>query len=112
MPLPLTVSCFSKIQIGFTLLVPAHPGTPGQRAVKRVCVCCNCQTNKVSLLTDAAVVGCKPTVPRGYFVGGEDIRGKGVTCVLQIIVETLVHLVVAPIKAIMCAHGNKTTCAK
>ena len=39
MPLPLTVSCFSKIQIGFTFLVPAHPGSPGHRAVKRVCVC-------------------------------------------------------------------------
>jgi len=25
MPLPLTVSCFSKIQIGFTFLVPANP---------------------------------------------------------------------------------------
>jgi len=24
LPLPLTVSCFSKIQIGFTFLVPAH----------------------------------------------------------------------------------------
>ena len=32
MPLPLTVSCFSKIQIGFTFLVPAHPGSPGKRA--------------------------------------------------------------------------------
>ena len=39
MPLPLTVSCFSKIQIGFTFLVPTHPGSPGKRAVKRVCVC-------------------------------------------------------------------------
>jgi len=39
MPLPLTVSCFSKIQIGFTFLVPADLGSPGQRAVKRVCVC-------------------------------------------------------------------------
>ena len=38
MPLTLTVSCFSKIQIGFTLLVPAHPGSPGKRAVKWVCV--------------------------------------------------------------------------
>jgi len=37
-PLPLTVSCFSKIQIGFTFLVPAHPGSPRQRAVKQVCV--------------------------------------------------------------------------
>ena len=40
MPLPLTVSCFSKIQICFIFLVPAHPGSPGKRAVKRgVCVC-------------------------------------------------------------------------
>jgi len=39
MPLPLTVSCFSKIQIGFTFLVPCHLGSPGQRAIKRVCVC-------------------------------------------------------------------------
>ena len=29
MPMPLTVSCFSKIQIGFTFLVPAHPGVCG-----------------------------------------------------------------------------------
>jgi len=36
MPLPLTVSCFSKIQIGFTFLVPADPGSPGENAVKRV----------------------------------------------------------------------------
>ena len=45
MPLPLAVSCFSKIQIGFAFLVPAHPGSPRQRAVKhararvRACVC-------------------------------------------------------------------------
>ena len=38
MPLPLTVSCFSKVQIGFTFLVLAHPGSPGQRAIKRVCL--------------------------------------------------------------------------
>jgi len=47
MPLLLTVSCFSKIQIGFTFLVPAHLGSPGQRAIKRVCVCV--------LLSDSAV---------------------------------------------------------
>jgi len=40
MSLPLTVSCFSKIQIGFTFLAPAYPGSPAQRAIKRcVCVC-------------------------------------------------------------------------
>ena len=37
MPLLLTISCFSKIQIGFTFLVPAHPGNSGQRP-KCVCV--------------------------------------------------------------------------
>ena len=47
MPVPLTVSCSSvscssKIQIGFTFVVPAHLGSPGQRAVKRVCVCVTC----------------------------------------------------------------------
>ena len=50
MPLPLTVSCSSKIQIGFTFLVPAHLGSPGQRVVKRVCVCdCVCVCVCVSL---------------------------------------------------------------
>ena len=57
MPLPLTVSCFSKIQIGFTFLVPAHPGSPGQRAIKRVCVCvcvraCVCAVLSASVMTD------------------------------------------------------------
>ena len=43
MPLPLTVSCFSKIQTDFTFLVLAHPGSLGKRAVKCVCVCvCAC----------------------------------------------------------------------
>jgi len=37
MPLPLTVSCSSKIQIGFTFLVPAYPGCPGKEAVKWLC---------------------------------------------------------------------------
>jgi len=42
-PLTLTVSCFSKIQIGFTFLVPAYLGSPRKRAVNRVCVCvCVC----------------------------------------------------------------------
>ena len=51
MPLPLTFSCFSKIQIGFTFLVPADLGSPGKRAVKRVCVCvCACAMHRCGLL--------------------------------------------------------------
>jgi len=43
MPLPLTDSCFSKIQISLTFLVLAHPGSPVKKAVKLVCVCvCVC----------------------------------------------------------------------
>ena len=52
MPLPLTVSCSNKIQIDFTFLVPAHLGSPGQRAVKRVCVCvCRCMSQAFVFLT-------------------------------------------------------------
>jgi len=49
MPLPLSVSCFSKIQIGFTFLIPAHPCSPGKRAVKRVCLCV-CVVDKLCLI--------------------------------------------------------------
>jgi len=39
MPLPLTVSYFSQIQIGFTFLVPAHPGSliPNKGPLNGVC---------------------------------------------------------------------------
>ena len=63
MPLPLTVSCFSKIQIGFTFLVPAHLGSPGQTAVKRVCVllCCSTMqhTNHKRVLDVAFLNSCR-----------------------------------------------------
>ena len=49
MPLPLRLSCFSKIQIGFTFLVPVHLGKgplnarARARACVRTCVCvCLC----------------------------------------------------------------------
>jgi len=38
MSLPLTVSCFSKTQTGFTFLVPAHSGSPGKGSLNG-CVC-------------------------------------------------------------------------
>jgi len=55
MPLPLTVSCFTKIQIGFTFLVPAHPGSPGQRTIKCACVY---QLFSIYLIIDKRVCIC------------------------------------------------------
>jgi len=52
MPLPLTVSCSSKIQIRFTFLVPAHPGSPGQRTVKRMYSMYVCTMTKDTLFSD------------------------------------------------------------
>jgi len=40
MPLPLTISCLSKIQIGLTFLVPADLGCPGKGPLNRCCCCC------------------------------------------------------------------------
>ena len=44
MPRPLTVSHFSKIQIGFTFLVLAYPGSARKRAINRACVCSYART--------------------------------------------------------------------
>jgi len=38
MPLPLTDFCFSKMQIGFTCLVPANLGSP-KKGLLNSCVC-------------------------------------------------------------------------
>jgi len=68
-PLPLTVSCSSKIQIGFTFLVLAHPGSPEKRAVKRGCVCvtgrclwpCRSQRSWLHVaVRDTSVDSCAP----------------------------------------------------
>jgi len=50
MLLPLTVSCSSKIQIGFTFLAPAYLDSPGQRAVKQVFVCVCVLLNELVLM--------------------------------------------------------------
>ena len=67
MPLPLTVSCFSKIQIGFTFLVPAHPGSPRQRAVKWVCVYIDkpytISTSRSVMLAGAVLAGSEQSRP-------------------------------------------------
>ena len=60
-PLPLTVSCFSKIQIAFTFLVLALPGSPGQRVVKRVCVCAlSCFVHAVCYVQFETIFSQKP----------------------------------------------------
>ena len=55
MTLPLTVSCFSKVQIGFTFLVAAHPGSPIKRAVKRACVCVCACVRACEIVTECTV---------------------------------------------------------
>jgi len=66
MPLPLTVSCFGKIQIGFTFLVLVDPGSPGQRDDPGVCVCAvelptkwSSQSSYLKAAVVVAVVGCR-----------------------------------------------------
>ena len=56
MPLPLTVSCFSKIRIGFTFLIPAHPNSRGQRAVKQVCACACDLSDTVTKITVSVIL--------------------------------------------------------
>ena len=66
MPLPLTVSCFSKIQLGFTFLVPAHPGSPGKGPLNGcVCVCvraracvCVCVISTLSVWLRGTFTSC------------------------------------------------------
>ena len=50
--------CLLKIQIGLTFLVPAHPGSPGDKGLLNGCVCvcvCVCKYSKYSTL----LYGCE-----------------------------------------------------
>ena len=62
-PLPLTVSCFTKTQIGFTFLVLAHPRSTGKRAIKRVCVCVCSSYLNVALTTIHRLYNVYMSVP-------------------------------------------------
>ena len=100
MPLPLTVSCSSKIQIGFAFLVPAHLGSPGQRAVKRVCVCvCVCLTKKFAELlpVSAKSASFSQTHRMGYFIN--QMSQKHVAPFLQSDVLSVVRQQVKALKA-------------
>ena len=54
MPLPVTVSCFSKIQIGFTFLVLAHLGSPGKGLLNG----CGCVCIHKKLCSDCTIKNC------------------------------------------------------
>ena len=108
MPLPLTVSCSSKIQIGFTFLVPAHLGSPGQRAVKRMYVCigllastwlfdaagivCGARFMYISLDTHTRLTALCPGLPRWpgtrkvkpicILLKQETVSGSGISCAI------------------------------
>ena len=68
MPLPLTVFCFSKIQFGFTFLVPAHLGSPGKKGPLNGCVCvfvcvcvcvCTCtRAHAIVIIITVIVINC------------------------------------------------------
>jgi len=80
MTLPLTVSCFSKIQIGFTFLVPAHPGSPGKRAVKRVQFSgSSCYKGRCLASTDA-LLQARWRVVRHFQHSSDDTRLLGSDC--------------------------------
>ena len=83
MPLPLTVSCFSKIQIGFAFLVLAHLGSPGERAVKRVCVCvCVCVCVHACVCVCLSVFSCTVLfVSISQVIGCEDRLHNDLYCV-------------------------------
>ena len=66
MPLPLTVSCFSKTQIGFTFLVLAHPGSPGKKSVKRVCVCVYIYTQTLTIVKAGGPLGLSIVGGQGH----------------------------------------------
>jgi len=76
MPLPLTVSCFSKIQIGFTFLVLAHPGSPGKGPLNGcVCVCVvktNLRNSFTGKFSGKFVVKCFDAV--GWATGSNFIK--------------------------------------
>jgi len=87
MPLLLTVSCVSKIQVCFTFLVQAYLGSPGKRAVNRACVCVCVQIDnhvsisrlyvflqhlqwRVQVGADSVTQWTPPEVLQQYYPGG------------------------------------------
>ena len=79
---PNTTHGHSKIQIGFTFLVPAHPGIPGKRVVKRVCVLpvlvCRCEGSGSLMISSSSTVNSRGR-GRGRPQGTQTARRGGST---------------------------------
>ena len=104
MSLPLTVSCFSKILIGVAFLVPAHPGSPGKRAVKRVCVVVRDYPGKP--VPERLFVAAKFYCPHAPADGNQRIRSREKTMEFSAVLPTL-----SPYQVITALERNKQTCA-
>jgi len=67
MPLPLTISCFSKIQTGFTFLVPAHTVVLEKGPLKmRACVYLQSHINGALKKKLGAFLQATSRVPRWW----------------------------------------------
>ena len=70
MPLPLTVSCFSKIQIGFTFLVPLTQVVPDKGPLNRcvsVCACVICDSvTKITVSVNLSIICMCCTLRKCY----------------------------------------------
>ena len=75
MPLQLTVSCFSKIQIGFNFLVPAHLGSPGKGPLNG-CVCTLKRAQQLDWLTAKMNVKWQISTPSEKSLCGEIPNSK------------------------------------
>jgi len=99
MPLPLSVSCFSKIQTGFTFLVTAHLGSPGKGAVKRVCVCVTVM--QLGIETNFCGDGWK---------WNESLWGWMGTCCCDAVLPVLPEVVFEIVTTLHKSLLNRTTC--
>jgi len=68
MPLPLTVSCFSKIHVGFTFLVPAHPVVLDKGPLNVCVYVCSCQKWVHKKCSD--IKGSMSKVAKSYICSG------------------------------------------
>jgi len=111
MPLPLSVSCFSKIQIGFTFLVPAYrQGSPRQRAVKRMCVGYGygrwVLQRKLLVTCRTATRGQRPRCGPRY----EDRHTVVLRLLLQRwVVRSLLYRTKAPLRLFQCIYSDMTS---